>query len=434
MPSDYDNQLLREAIINIKAKQYDSARRYLERALEMADDWDTREKANFYLSQITEDPVQKRKYLEETLGFNPANAEARKALAILDGKLKAEDIVDADHLPPLRPPIFGVQNGGNEGGEMQKTGAHRFTCPKCGSRMIFDGDGRTLICESCARQEALHPKVPHNEQDFILSMATGQGQRAPVAMKTFQCQGCGAQFVLPPEVISETCSYCGSVYVLIGARELVEPDSIIPMAFNQHEAAVKLVKWVEKHKIIPEGKVQAPRGLYLPIWTFDIMGSVPWKGTIYRNKREVPVSGEKMIGFDDIVIYAAPKLADLLPKIIKDFSLGSAPAYDARYLAGWPAEIYQKAMAEASLDARQLAVKRVRDSIHSEHGSVSNLGYSTAGLSILSFKLVLIPLWVTEYVHEGRTYRVIINGQTGSVYGETASRGIIGWLENALGG
>jgi predicted RNA-binding Zn-ribbon protein involved in translation (DUF1610 family) len=316
---------------------------------------------------------------------------------------------------------------------MQKTDATRFACPKCGSRKIFDGDGRTLICESCARQEALHPSTPHNEQDFILSMATGHGQRAPVAMKTFECRGCGAQFVLPPEVISESCSYCGSVYVLVGSRELVEPDSIIPMAFNRHEAAVKLVNWIEKHKIIPEGKVQAPRGLYLPVWTFDIMGSVPWKGTIYRDKREVPISGEKMIGFDDIVIYAAPKLADLLPKIIKDFSLGSAPAYDARYLAGWPAEIYQKAMAEASLEARQLAVRRVRDSIRSEHGSVNNLGYSTAGLSILSFKLVLIPLWVTEYVHEGRTYRVIINGQTGSVYGETASRGILGWLENVLG-
>lgn len=418
---DFDNQLLREAIIYIKAKEYDSARRYLERALDMADDWETREKANFYLSQIAEDPTEKRKYLEETLGYNPTNAEARRALAILDGKLKAEDIVDADRLP-------------EQSRETQKSGADRFTCPKCGSRMIFDGDGRSLICESCTREEGLNTKIPQSEQDFILAMATGQGHRTPVAIRTFNCQGCGAQFVLPPEVISETCSYCGSVHVVIGTRELVEPDSIIPMAFNQREAALRLVKWVEKHKIKPEGKVQAPRGLYLPVWTFDIMGNIPWNGKVYRDKREVPVSGEKLASYDDIVVYGTSKLADLLPKIIKDFSLSSAAAYDPRYLAGWPAEIYQKAMAEASLDARKQAVERVRASIYGEESSVRDLHYSTANLSILSFKLVLIPLWITEYTLEGRPYRVLINGQTGSIYGERASRGIVGWLGDMLGG
>ena len=419
MPSDFDNHLLREAIIYIKAKEYDSARRYLLRALDMADDFDTREQANFYLSQVTDDPAQKRKYLEEALAINPTNAVARKALAILDGKLQADEIVDADNLPA-------------QSDEMQKTGADRFACPKCGSRMVFDGDGRTLVCESCASQEALSHTTPEKEQDFIIAMATGQGQRAPIAMKTFLCKGCGAEFVLPPEVISETCSYCGSVYVLAGARELVEPDSIIPMAFNQHAAAMRLVKWVEKHKIKPQGKVQAPRGLYLPVWTFDIMGNIPWNGKIYRDKQEIPVSGEKIINFDDIVIYAAPKLADLLPKIIKDYSLSSGVVYDPRYLAGWPAEIYQKPLAEASLDARQQAVKRVRAAIRNEQSGIFDLYYSSANLSVLSFKMVLIPVWITEYMLEDQHYRVIIGGQSGSVYGERASRGIVGWLGNLL--
>ncbi len=421
MPNNYDNSLLQQGIFAFKAKEYDSARRYFERALEIADDWHTREFANFYLSQVTDDPAQKRKYLEETLGYNPSHPEARRALAILDGKLKADEIVDANNLPA-------------QSTETQNAKADRFACPKCGSRMIFDGDGRTLICESCARQEALNRKTSGNEQDFIIAMASGQGQRAPVAMKTFNCQGCGANFLLPPQVISESCSYCGSVYVLAGTRELVEPDSIVPMAFNQREAALRLVKWVEKHKIKPEGKVQAPRGIYLPVWTFDIMGTIPWGGTVYRDKREVQVSGEQIASFDDIVIYSTPKLADLLPKIIKDFSLGSGEVYDARYLAGWPAEIYQKNMADASLDARKQAVERVRASIYNEVPSVGNLRYSTANLSILSFKLVLVPLWITEYKLEDHSYRVIINGQTGSVYGERASRGVIGWLGSVLGG
>src|SRR4051812_7618970 len=118
--SDYDNQLLHEAIICLKAKEYESARRFLERALAVADDLDTRERIHFYMSQVTDDPIEKRKHLDETLAINPQHGEAARALAILDGKLKAHEIVDADRLPA-------------QSTETQNTKADRFTCPKCGS-------------------------------------------------------------------------------------------------------------------------------------------------------------------------------------------------------------------------------------------------------------------------------------------------------------
>ena len=136
----------------------------------------------------------------------------------------------------------------------------------------------------------------------------------------------------------------------------------------------------------------------------------------------------------DVAVYATSKLADLLPHIIRDFPWGSATAYDPRYLAGWPAEIYEASMAEASLNARKQVVDGVLASIYGREPALRDLGYSTSNISILSFKLVLAPFWVTEYQSQGRTLRVIINGKSGSVYGETPSRGILAWLENALDG
>jgi hypothetical protein len=127
------------------------------------------------------------------------------------------------------------------------------------------------------------------------------------------------------------------------------------------------------------------------------------------------------------------RLADMLPKIMTGFDTSNAPAYDRRYLAGWPAEVYEKSMSDASLDARQKAVERVRDGIHSEMGHINDLNYSTSNLSILSFKLVLIPLWYTSYRLDGHEYRVVINGQNGKVHGETNKHGIMGWLENVFG-
>ena len=420
MPSDHDNNLLREAIINIKANDFSLARRYLERAIDVADDHETRTWANYWMSTICFDLLEKRKYLEDTLANDPMHPEARKALAILDGKIKAEEIVDPDSLAA-------------QSLETQQSQADRFACLKCGARMVFDGDGRSLVCEYCTRNQVLSRAAPEFEQDFILAMATGKGHRTPVAVRTFNCQGCGAQFILPPQDISALCAYCASPHVLVGTREMVEPDSIVPMAFNQRQAALFLVKWLEKRKIKPEGQVQAPRGLYLPVWTFDIFGTVPWNGTVYRDKRQVPVSGEKNVSYNDISIPGSAKLADLLPRIMTGYALSSAPAYDSRYLAGWPAEVYETAMSDASLEARKLAVERTRSRIQSEMGNVSELNYSTSNISILSFKLVLIPLWYTTYSLEGRDFRVAINGQTGKVHGETHKQGFFGWLEDVFG-
>jgi Flp pilus assembly protein TadD len=127
--TDYDNQLLRHAIIHARAGEFDIARAYLERALDLADDRETRVQANYWMSQIVTDPDEKRAFLEETLANEPTHPEARRALAIMDGKLKPEEIVNPDALPAIST-------------EPQAAKADRFACPKCGGRMVFAPDGR----------------------------------------------------------------------------------------------------------------------------------------------------------------------------------------------------------------------------------------------------------------------------------------------------
>ena len=277
------------------------------------------------------------------------------------------------------------------------------------------------------------------EQDFILKMATAQGHLTSVAVKTLLCQGCGAQFVLPPQEISAECAYCGSRYVTRGDGQLLQPDSILPMAISQRQAVQALVEWVEKQGLKPQRKVQPPRGMYLPLWTFDIVGTIPWSGYIirnnrYREEREF-VQGEKVIHFDDILVPGAPKLADLLPKIAGGFDTNNAVPYDPRYLAGWPAQLPQMSLATASLEARQQAAYCARGLIQRDFDSqhVTNFSYSTATVAVATFKLALVPVWHALLPVEGREYRVIINGSKGSLYCELPPRGLAGWIKKALG-
>ena len=422
MPEEYDNDLLREGILHYRSKEYDLARLYFERTLDVADDLPTRSQANYYMSLVVNDPQLKRKYLEETLAIDMGNAAARRELAILDGKLKPAEIINPDTLPAPAPGSHEVS-------------ADRFTCPKCGGRMVYTPDGVSLVCESCSRVQKLNTATPGADQDFFIAMANGKGFRKTISVKTFRCQGCGVDFLLAPSELSATCAYCGSLHVIAmqTERELVEPDAVIPMEVNLSQAVLELAHWMEKKRIKPLGKGTPLRGLYMPAWSFDLIGNIPWSGRVIRNKREVPISGENPATFNNVCVPGSTKLAGLLPELLPGYSLLSAPAYDPHFLAGWPAQVYETAMSDAALEARRLAVEKIRLDIQAEHGSVIDLRYSPSSISITSYQLILLPLWVTDYSLAGKTYRVVINGQSGAVHGETPVHNLKELLGDLLG-
>ena len=90
-------------------------------------------------------------------------------------------------------------------------------------------------------------------------------------------------------------------------------------------------------------------------------------------------------------------------------------------------------MSDASLEARRIVVKQLRSNVHAEFGHVINLGYSSSTIMVDSFKLVLVPVWVTEINVHDRSGRVLINGLTGSVYSELPHREKAGWMADLFG-
>jgi len=429
MPSDYDDDLLKEGIRHAKAGEERLARRYLERALDAADDSRTRALASFHLSQMEDDPKKKRQYLEETLAFDPVHPEARRALAILDGRLKPDEIIDPDALPPL--PV----------GEQQAQ-ADRFTCPNCGGRMVYAPDGGSLTCEFCASRQALGGKVA-DEQDFFAAMASARGHTTAVSTQVFHCQGCGAEFTLGARELSAVCAWCGSPQVVRQDRMLPSPDAILPFGFDGQEARRYLHQWLEKNSLVPAAEPPAPRPLYLPVWSFDLTGRIPWSGQVYRNEENVPISGEEVIYEDDVIIPAVRHQPRLVSALLAGLNFSVTAPYDPRYLAGWPAEVPALSLSNAALEARRIAVERASRSVQAEHGSVMNLRYQSSALSVSAYRLVLVPVWLAEVSvlvgKGGRNARMqscplLVDGVTGAVHGQPPSRRISAWLKSLLGG
>ena len=415
MFGDYGRELLKSGIIEAKAGHRESARRYLDRAVYISNDHDVLAESWFWMSQVVDEPAEKRKALENCLAHDLQHARARRALAILNGKLKADEIIDPDRLPPAP-----------EG--LRAADAERFMCPKCGGRMSFAPDGQSLLCEYCSRNQRFSAQPGSaEEKDFIIAMATARGHGKPLDQQVFHCEGCGCEFILPPNQISSTCVYCGSPHVVDweSEEELLAPDGIIPHAFDQKRAIKFLIEWVESNQIKPEKQVDLPRGVYLPLWTFDLGGGIDYVGETVVDDSEVQfgrgqarrirVSDCYPVQVNDLPIPASRKLSAVFLKLIPTFELRGVRPYDSRYLVNWPAEVYDIPMAEASLDARSQTWARYKLDLPNLLTHINLISSSSAKMTVESFRLNLLPVWVTEIPFDGREHLLLINGQNGTV-------------------
>jgi hypothetical protein len=424
--SDSVRDLLVRGIAAAKDGAKAEARRYLEWALRLDPTDEQRVMVWLWLSEVSDDPAEKREYLEQILASDPTHPEARRSLAILDGRLKPEEIIDPDRRAVAAP------------GAPQPAQARQFVCPQCGGSLVFNPQGR-LICEYCAQRQALpRPSAMGEgieEQDFILTLARAVGHTKPVTARCLRCRACGASFVLPPETLSFACPYCTVAYAVEQAevQELLPPAAIIPFTVSQAEAGRAVARWRKAEKLDASLRAAPLTGLYFPAWTFDVRCDI----SVERQEQDraawvVHVEKETFLE-NDVPVPASRALSEVLAEEVSHFTLAALTPYDPRYLAGWPAETYQVSLADASLVARQKTLARARQRLASRWDGLQGFEIGMHSLAVESFKLILLPLWIARYRGEGQPFTVIVNGQTGAVRSDRPEQGARKWLSRLMG-
>ena len=424
------------------------ARFYLEWVLRL-DDATTDQKAEawLWLSQVEEDVAKKRECLENVLVMDPSNALARRGMAILDGKLNPKDVIDDRQ--PIKPvsPDVAPQTASAPG---QGDRVRRYVCPKCAGKMVFDPQKRQLTCVACGnhlyeyqaiQQGALVPVV---EQDFIAALPTAKAHRWELpAERVLKCEGCGATFALPPLQISGACPYCGSAHVVETVTdELIQPEGVLPFQFDADAALKHIRVWLDQQRFRPgdldeRAGIARPRGVYLPFWTFDLGGQMNWNALVAeqqgRDTKWVARDGFHLVYHDDLLVPGTHSLRNDLLNVMSDFDTKALVPYALDLLADWPVEVYQISMSDASLVARQIALNQAREHTlsHSLAGErVRDLRFNTMGMIIETYKLALLPVWVTNYRYKDNRYPLLVNGQTGTIGGDVPRSG----LQKAMAG
>ena len=419
----------------------EEARLNLERVLH-GNDAESGQKAAawLWLSRIEEDPAEKRRCLESALAVDPGNGQAHQGLAILDGRLKPEDIVDPYH--PVQP--FTPDSS------LSAAGVRRFVCPKCGGSMSFSAGQRSLACNHCGAALSDSNAVPKEEavkeEDFFAALPTAKARlwECPID-RTLKCGGCGATFILPQLQASGECPFCRSTHVLTTSiADLIQPSAVLPFQFEREEAAERMRAWLAHQRFCPRdlqnAAIARPHGVYLPFWTFDLGGTTDWRALVAeehgRTTQWAPVTGLYLVYADDLLVPASRSVPQEWADILFDFDTKALAPYSADFISGYTAEIYQIPLEEASLVARQRTLRAGRS--FEQENSLAGKRYrdfimNSAGMTVDSFKLALLPLWLGSYRYRDENFALAINGQSGTAAGRVPRNGLQRLLAGLFG-
>ncbi len=422
-----------------EARDKDEARFYLEWVLR-SDDAGAEQKSSawLWLSQIEDDPRKKRDCLENVLAADPSNISARRGLAILDGRLKAEDIVDPDKpIAPVKPDATP-----------QPSSVRRYVCPQCGGKMTYIAGKRSLVCDYCGNHlheyQAIQQGALITEQDFTIALATAKGHRWELPVeRTLSCQSCGATFTFPPGQVSGRCPFCGSAHVITAtAADLIEPEGIVPFQFDADAASQHIRHWLDNLKFRPgdldeRAAISLARKVFLPFWTFDLGGTMNWNAQVEegygRNKVWMPRDGTYLVYHDDLLIPATRAIPKDVIDDLGAYDTKALVPFTAELLSDGTAEIYQVPLDDASLVARQRALRIGQNYVQDNDlagENYRNFFMNSGGMIIESYKLALLPIWLTSYRYKNESFLVAVNGQSGKVSGRAPRSG----FQKALAG
>jgi DNA-directed RNA polymerase subunit RPC12/RpoP len=397
----------------LKAVEYDR---------DLSDAW-------LWLTATTEDPAEQQKYLEWAIAAEPGNAQARRGLALLTGRLKPEELLpEGQSVEPRRPEA-------PQPAQVRRT----FDCPQCGGRLRFDPELVDLKCQACGFVEVVEEVLlVDGARPLDFTLPTARGHRWAEGERRFTCQQCGAATLLPAGGKSTVCPFCGNAALVAAEEEtdLVQPDGLIPMGLEAEDAAAAVRRWLGRGFFAPDDLAQLVksrnlRPAYVPVWVFEATLMVKWSADVAegygRTRHWVHRTGEHACFFRDQLQPASRALpADLLQRL-PPFDLAKLLAFKPEYLAEWPAALYDISLADASLGARAVMVKEAGRQVQAKVLSgreVRNLQVSTGSFSGELFKLALLPLWVGAYTYRGRLYRLLVNGQGGAVAGDKPLDGV----------
>lgn len=327
----------------------------------------------------------------------------------------------------------------------------QFKCGQCGGNIEFHPGTGNQKCPYCGFENA----VPESEEDieeldFHAVLSRLAESEETVENQTLKCNSCGASTTLEEGVAADACPFCGSDVIVVGGsvKEL-KPKSLLPFAVTREEARSAFQQWIKKLWFAPNSLKQAKSayerltGLYVPYWIYDCDTISLYRGergddyyttetyTTTENGKTVtktrqvkrtrwwPVSGTVWNDFNDVLVLASRSLPKKQADLLEPWDLHDLVPFSEEYLSGFRTESYQVSLDEGMDEAREIMAGEIRQTVrHDIGGDHQRIHSLRTQYSNVTFKHILLPIWLSAYRYRDKAYRFLVNARTGEVQGE----------------
>jgi DNA-directed RNA polymerase subunit RPC12/RpoP len=341
-----------------------------------------------------------------------------------------------------------------EQGEEPAKKLHRYPCPGCGADLVFAPEHGALECPYCGRKEAVPAgagEVEERPYEAYLRPDATRLKRLTEAALEVNCAGCGSVVTFEPPDVAGACPFCGAKIVAQpkAADPLVAPEGVLPFSVTQREATAGIRKWLSSRWFAPNAlKKQAQQGaisgVYLPFWTYDAhtesrytgqRGEHYWdtewytetdaQGRTRRKSRQVrktrwyPASGRVSRRFNDVLIAATRALPRPRLDALEPWDLSQIRPYDPGYLSGYKAQRYQVGLPDGFEAAKDVMAPTIEADVRRDiGGDEQRIHRISTRYADITFKHLLLPVWISAYRYDKKVYQVMVNARTAEVQGD----------------
>lgn len=320
-----------------------------------------------------------------------------------------------------------------------------YPCAGCGARVEFAPGTTMLRCPYCQHEQALVPAARTVTEHSFAELA--DKPRAAVAAHVLSCQRCGA--TSDSNALSTQCQFCGSPLVAdADASVQIPPEAVLPFEVDRAGVRSALRTWVSSRRFAPTSfrkvsEAESLTGTYIPHWTYDAdtasdytgeRGEHYWVTETYtttvngesqtqtrqvQHTRWYSARGTVSRSFDDVIVRATTHVDDKHQDKLEPWPLEHAVGYQPEYLAGYAALRYDVEPEAGYQTAKERMAPVIQtDCRQAIGGDEQRVHQVSTRYANVTYKLMLLPVWIVCYIFAGRTWQVLVNGRTAEVIGQ----------------
>jgi DNA-directed RNA polymerase subunit RPC12/RpoP len=325
-----------------------------------------------------------------------------------------------------------------------------YPCDSCGGELEFDIAQQGLGCGHCGNQVPIDDAdIPlPQEQDLdaaIAAVRSGAIERTQTSADHHEvvCQNCGGHTTFTGSLTATRCPYCTTPIQrddIHQAPARLPVDGVVPFRIPPDVAREKIKEWINSRWFAPNAFKHHSRAgsfasVYAAYFTYDARTRSDYRGQRGDNYTVVVGSGEnrrtetrirwrRVSGtvtndFDDVSVLANEGLHRQHVSALEPWPTATAKGYNPQYVAGHLARTYDHDVEECFVEAKQridAAIEQsIRRDIGGDHQRIHNVATRYWGLT---YKHLLLPIWLLTVLFAGTAYQVFINGVTGEVQGQ----------------